>query len=292
MKWTHIKKLKGHSKLILAITALILAPLACLYYGYQSEDTSYLEVAIISPELKAKSLQRESPKTMGLEGATLQELEAQEQRNKQRKAQKGSNPKPEPINYHAPQVIVRAGVYHLPMGYQLRGVLVSPLDTRRKRQLAQVRLPKAVTFKDEEVFPAQTVLWGEVSYQGKGKVLEVHFQRGLTPEGMEFALAGKAFLTGRYHSKAGERIAKSVGLAAISDMATVLTEKKVMGRGWGAAVERKPTLPNALLHATGEAARREAERQMENIVEVDYVTIEAQTQVTIQLTETFRGGNP
>ena len=71
------------------------------------------------------------------------------------------------------------------------------------------------------------LLFGRMSYVGSGRQVEVSFTRGLTPDGFEFDFAGQAHIDGIYRSRARGRIGKSMGLAAVSDVANVLAQKEV-----------------------------------------------------------------
>ena len=107
-------------------------------------------------------------------------------------------------------------------------------------------------------------------------------------KGGGFGFRGLAQIIGVYRSAAGGRIAKSMGLAAVSDIANVLAQKEALGSGRGMVVNHKSTLSTALLHATGEAARKEGKRQMERIeAGEDYVIVKAGSSVAIQVSKTF-----
>ena len=270
---------------LVVVLIFIILPIILWINGNKSADTSFLEVEEGHIEIIEKI---KNPK--GLIQNYTKELFKNALKPPSRKLPPKLPTGRKAIKYRAKQVIVRSGEEsRLPIGTQIKGLLTSSINTLEVNGVVEALIPKAIRFNGEEVLPAKTLLLGTISYTGRGKVIEVQFERGVTSNGVEFEIAGRAQITGKLHSMAGQRIAKSVGLSAISDIASVLTEKESLGNGWGNSIERKSTLSNALTHATGEAARREAERQIETFeVDSDYLTVSSQKPISIRLMATFR----
>ena len=268
----------------IVLGSIILAVALLLYRGEKPQDNSFLQ---ISESIVPKSHERPlgaAHGPLGLSDGVEKEREDGAQPTPKRPRRQPQRP----LKYRATQVIVRPGAYRLPIGSKISGKLLSPLDTRHLTKMVEVLLPVAAQFNGEVILPPQTLLLGRISYAGSGKRVEVHFHQGLTPEGAAFDFAGQAHIDGSYRSRAGGRMARSMGLAAVSDVADVLTQKEALGSGKGVVISRKSSLANALLYATGEATRKEAERQMERIeAGGDYVTVKAGTPLVIRVTTTF-----
>ena len=183
------------------------------------------------------------------------------------------------IKYRAPMIVIRKGISQLPIGSEIKVRLLGELDTRYPRKMVRVLLPDPATFKGEVILPEKTLLFGKVVSSSRKEQVEVYFSRGVSPQGIEFNFSAQSFIKG------GDavRMAKSVGLSVVSDMARVLTKKKALGKKVG----YRSTLPNALIYATGEAARKEAERNLEHIW---HVKVARGTLLTLYVTETFSRG--
>ena len=208
------------------------------------------------------------------------------------------------INYSAPQVVERpqsakATEGYLPIGTKAQAILRSRLDTRYTGQVVEAILPSGASFNGHKVWPAKTLLLGKMHYRGSGERIEINFNRGVTPDGLEFAISACALggdaqgltlgIVGQFHGNAKGRMARAVGLSAISNMAEVLTQKEALGKA--AVISRKSSLSNAVLHAASEATGQEAKRQLETATDApEYVTLEARTAFVVHLTESFRWG--
>ena len=202
----------------------------------------------------------------------------------------------------APQVIVRDKEQKVAnVAAKARAMLLRPLDTRYPASMVEAVLPRGFRYKGEMVMPVGIVIIGRMSYEGKGELVQVKFDRGVGPNGQEFELAGMAMdakgnrpgIPGEIHGNARGRWARAMGLSAVANMAGVLTQKEALGTGRGTVIERKSSLPNALLFAASEASREEARRQMEAMGQrEDYVTVPAGTPFILTLTASFKAIGP
>ena len=275
---------KHKAAVTLIISGIVLFIVFLFFKEEKQKDHSFLKMHGPTLSHDIERPKRAAQRLLGVSDAVgIKQVQTVQKRPKRHRER--------PIKYRADQVIVRPGEYRLPIGSKIKGKLLFPLDTRQGDKTAKVILLEAARFQGEIILAEKTLLFGRMSYTGSGGQVEVHFTRGLTPDGFEFDFSGKSHIDGVYRSRAGGRMAKSMGLTAISDVANVLAQKEALGSGKGTVISHKSTLPNALLYAAGKAARKEAERQMERIeVGGDYVTVKAGTSLVIYLITTFKGG--
>ena len=95
--------------------------------------------------------------------------------------------KPQKINFKASQVIDRGEKIQngIPLGSNLIGKLISSIDTRDPNSFIKVLLPMEESLKQGTEFP-KIILLGQVSYSGRGEKIFLKFNRGVTPDGVEF----------------------------------------------------------------------------------------------------------
>lgn len=206
------------------------------------------------------------------------------------------------VNYRAKQVLVSEGAFDpartIPMGTNLIGKTLTTIDTRQADQLVKVLLPYGGRFQGGGEIPKHSIIFGQVSYGGKGKKVFVKFSNGIFPSGEEFSLEAQAMsssdyspgISGRFHGNADLRIASTLGLTMVAGMSDVLTEKESLGGSalQSGAVTPKATMKNALYHGVSEVAKSEAQRQAEAIGdEQEYVTVDAGTDMIVSLTKAY-----
>ena len=141
------------------------------------------------------------------------------------------------VNYKAQQVVnsnssdpARA----LPMGTNLIGKTLTTIDTRAADQVVKVLLPYGGRASAGGELPKNAILFGQITYDGKGEKVFVKFTKGLLPSGEEFPVEAQALspgdysagLVGHFHGNADTRVASSLGLTMIAGMSDVITEKE------------------------------------------------------------------
>ena len=214
---------------LVIILIFVISPMLLWVSGNQSDDTSFLEVEEAHIEIIEKI---KNPK--GLIQSHTKELLKNALKPPEKKTPLKLPTKRRAIRYRAKQVIVRSGEEsRLPIGTKIKGLLSSSINTLEANGIVEALIPKAVRFNEEEVLPAKTVFFGKMSYEGRGKAIVIQFERGVTPNGVEFEIIARTHVSGKFHSMAGQRIVKSVGLSAVSDIASVLTQKESLGGGLG-----------------------------------------------------------
>lgn len=206
------------------------------------------------------------------------------------------------INYRAKQVLVSEGAFDpartIPMGTNIIGRTLTTIDTRQADQLVKVLLPYGGHFQGGGEIPKNSIVFGQVSYGGKGKKVFIKFGKGTLPGGQEFPLEAQALsssdyspgISGSFHGNSDLRIASTLGLTMVAGMSDVLTEKESLGGSalQSGAVTPKATMKNALYHGVSEVAKAEAQRQAEAIGdEQEYVTVDAGTDIIVSLTKAY-----
>ena len=206
------------------------------------------------------------------------------------------------INYRAKQVLVSEGAFDaartIPMGTNLIGRTLTTIDTRQSDQLVKVLLPYGGRFRSGGDIPKNSIVFGQVSYSGKGKKVFIKFGKGTLPGGQEFSLEAQALssgdyspgISGSFHGNADLRVASTLGLTMVAGMSDVLTEKESLGGSalQSGAVTPKANMKNALYHGVSEVAKSEAGRQAEAISdEQEYVTVDAGTDLIVSLTKAY-----
>ncbi|MGE3263357.1 MAG: TrbI/VirB10 family protein [Bacteriovoracia bacterium] len=206
------------------------------------------------------------------------------------------------INYRAKQVLVSEGAFDsartIPMGTNLIGKTLTTIDTRDANQLVKVLLPYGGRFSGGGEIPKNSIVFGQVSYGGKGKKVFIKFSKGILPSGEEFPIEAQALssgdyspgVSGRFHGNADLRIASTLGLTMVAGMSDVLTEKESLGGSalQSGSVTPKATMKNAIMHGVSQVAQSEAQRQAEEIGnEQEYVTVDAGTDLIVSLLRAF-----
>lgn len=207
--------------------------------------------------------------------------------------------KPKEINFKASQVISRSEKdtkNGIPIGSNFIGKLISSIDTRDSGTMIKVLLPYGGKSKTGYRVPQDTILLGQVSYSGQGEKVFLKFNRGITPDGIEFDLEAQALnskdyssgIMGELHRNTGTRVATSLGLTAISTATGILTRKVPAGQ-FGTTVP-EATMKNAMYGAVSKVTEEEAKRQAQEITaEQPYVTVESGQDLIISLTKSLKG---
>jgi len=209
---------------------------------------------------------------------------------------------PKNIKYKATQVIGRDDTDFagnaIPIGTNFIGKLLTAIDSRDQGQFIKVLLPYGGAYKGRGSIPKNSMLFGTIHYPGRGEKIFIKFNRGIYPDGREFKIEAQALnsknyssgLIGNHHGTAGIRIATTLGLSMISGMTSVLTAKEVLGTS--DVVTPKATMKNAMLHGVSKVTEMESQRQAAELAQdnIEYVTVEAGSDMIISLTKTFKGG--
>lgn len=206
------------------------------------------------------------------------------------------------VNYKAQQVLVSDGAFDpartMPMGTNLIGKTLTTIDTRDASQLVKVLLPYGGRASAGGELPKNTLLFGQITYSGKGEKVFVKFSKGVLPSGEEIQVEAQGLnpgdyspgLAGHFHGNADMRVASSLGLTMVAGMSDVLTEKESLGGGGllPGSVTPKSNMKNALMHGVSQVAQDEATRQAEAIgKEQEYVSVDAGTDLIVSLTKAY-----
>lgn len=205
------------------------------------------------------------------------------------------------LNYKAQQVILGESAdlaRTMPMGTNLIGKSLTTIDTRDSAQLVKVLLPYGGRASAGGELPKNAVLFGQITYDGKGEKIFLKFTKGVLPSGQEFQLEAQALspgdyspgLAGHFHGNADTRVASSLGLTMLAGMSDVLTEKESLGGGglMPGSVMAKSTMKNALMHGVSQVAQDESTRQAQAIgQEPQYVTVDAGTDLIVSITKAY-----
>jgi hypothetical protein len=272
-----------------------------LLFGGQ-KDTSVLkrsDRSLLEPDgPRAPGPQTGGNPVSGTVGKMLQNSESKGQGERPRESH-GRGVK---VNYKAQQVLVSDGAFDpartMPMGTNLIGKTLTTIDTRQAEQLVKVLLPYGGRASSGGELPKNSVLFGQVTYGGKGEKVFVKFTKGVFPSGQEFQVEAQGLspgdyspgLAGRFHGNADMRVASSLGLTMVAGMSDVLTEKESIGGGglMPGSVTAKSNMRNAIYHGVGAVAQSEASRQAEAIGEAEeYVTVDAGTDLIISLSKAY-----
>lgn len=202
------------------------------------------------------------------------------------------------INFKATQVISRdnAGdpTRSVPIGTNMIGKTLTAIDTREQSQIIKILLPYGGKSKLGVEIEKGTILFGQVSYSGKGRKVSVTITKGLTPDEQEFDIAAHVLdpanysvgLMGESNSQSDLRVLSALGLAVAAGAADIMVEREVMN-GFGQTAAR-PTIGNAALSGLSASTQEEANRQGEKFKDSeDYVTLPAGRDVIISLTKSY-----
>ena len=152
--------------------------------------------------------------------------------------------------------------------------------------------------KNGGYIPKDAILFGNITYPGKGKKVFLRFSQALLPDGEEVKLNAQALsskdyspgLNGDFHSKITERVASTLGLSMLSVMTDTLTERQITGAGETIVSNPKATAKNALYQGVSKVAEMEAQRQAAALnSDPEYVTISAGKEMIVYLLETYYG---
>lgn len=292
------KEVLRTKRTLLVASAVVLIGVCITLVFSQQDDTSFLGKTD-KPLVTSNDQSSASPAPEGTVGRLLKNSESKSTGNEQPRRGAGNSIK---VNYRAQQVLVREGAFDpartIPMGTNLIGRTLTTIDTRQGDQLVKVLLPYGGRFQGGGEIPKNSIVFGQVSYGGKGKKVFIKFGKGTFPGGQEFPLEAQALssgdyspgILGRFHGNADMRIASTLGLTMVSGMSDVLTEKESLGGSalQSGAVTPKATMKNALYHGVSQVAKAEATRQAEAIGdEEEYVTVDAGTDLIVSLTKAY-----
>ena len=207
------------------------------------------------------------------------------------------------INYKAKQVVLNDGAFDpdrtMPMGTNLIGKTMTTIDTRQAAQLVKVLLPYGGRAKTGGQLPKNSILFGQVTYGGKGEKVFIKFDKGVLPNGEEIQVEAQGLspsdyspgLLGQFHGNRDMRVASSMGLTMIAAATNVLTEREAIGGSalMPGAVNPKATMKNAMYQGASQVAQSEANRQAQEIGEAEeYVTVDAGTDLIVSLTKALK----
>lgn len=287
------------TRTLLVVGAIVFVGAGVTLFYSQQDDTSFwgkTDKPIPAGEETSPPLRAAA----GTVGSLLKNSEAKgTEQSRHRRTDAGGGMK---INYRAKQVLVSEGAFDaartIPMGTNLIGKTLTTIDTRQADQLVKVLLPYGGRFSGGGDIPKNSIVFGQVSYIGKGKKVFIKFSKGIFPGGQEFPLEAQALsssdyspgLSGRFHGNADLRVASSLGLTMVAGMSDVLTEKESLGGSalQSGAVTPKATMKNAVMHGVSQVATEEATRQAQAIgEEEEYVTIDAGSDLIVSLTKAY-----
>ncbi len=312
-KWSHflgfIYKVDGGKNVInfynigILVIGLFISFFA--YVLFKKEDTSFLiHGTKQAMRTKKKEQQHEQTKNKNYSFNSTVWTPENSERNNSKKSQNYRQTAP-PIKYKAIQIIGRDrpvdGSNFIPIGTNFIGQLLTGIDSREQSSIVKVILPYGGSYKGRGKIPKNSTLLGIASYKGQGEKICIKFDRGVTPEGIEFKIEAHALDTrdyspciiGDYHSSAGIRVATTLGLTMVSGMSDVLTKKVAIGNtgplGGPQTVTPDATMRNALLHGTSKVADMEAQRQAQRMNQEgqEYVTLDSGKDLIVSLTQTF-----
>ena len=200
------------------------------------------------------------------------------------------------LNYKATQVIARDNVGDpsktVPIGTSLIGKTLTSIDTREPNQTIKVLLPYGGKSKVGAEIEKNTILFGRVSYSGKGEKVYLSLNKALAPNGHEFEIEAQALnpkdyspgLSGKVNSNSDLRVLSAVGLAVVSGAAEIMTEREMVNGMSAPKIELKNAAYQGLSKSSEAEANREASKLMES---EDYITIPAGSDVIIALTKSY-----
>lgn len=284
---------------MLLAAAIVLVGVCVTLVFSEQDDTSFWGKT--DKPISASNDQAPAPaiSTEGTVGSLLKNSESKGMSSNRQPRREGGGMK---INYRAKQVLVSEGAFDpartIPMGTNIIGKTLTTIDTRESNQLVKVLLPYGGRSQSGGEIPKNSIVFGQVSYGGKGKKVFIKFDKGTLPGGQEFSLEAQALSSGDYspgvsgsfHGSADLRIASTLGLTMVAGMSDVLTEKESLGGSalQTGAVTPKATMKNALYHGVSELTRAEAQRQAEAISESEeYVTVDAGMDIIVSLLKAY-----
>ena len=217
--------------------------------------------------------------------------QAEDKKNEANKKQRQAS-----IRYLAPQVVgMKPNVPRsIRQGAKLVGFLLSAIDTRVPAPV-RVRILQGGEVNGVAI-EAGSVLTGQFSYSGTGKLLHINFSRIDTVDGEPKRIQAQALNVGNYspgiigeeHSDTEVKVAAQMGLTMFAGMTDVLTEKESLGITAN-GVQAKPTMKNALLQGLSKSAQDRANQTASEISSTkDYLTISEGKEMIIELTEDFK----
>lgn len=290
------KEILNKKKILIILLPTFAVGLGIISIKKLNEDTSYTAHSDSRP-IGQNDLQNNEGGGTVTSGKVTELLSNSSKNNPIGIPQKAQTPVVQ-LRYKAKQVIVRDEAFDpekvVPIGTNIIGKLLNSIDTRDQGQLYKVLLPYGGKHKNGREIPKNTTVFGRISYPGKGKKVFLTFDKGLLPNGQEIKVAAQALnpkdyspgITGDYHSKAGTRLATTLGLTMLSGATDVLTERQEVGIQGSVAM--KASLKNALYQGVSQASALEANRQAGELnSEPEYVTVDAGSDLIVNLTGSF-----
>lgn len=291
------KEVLRTKRTMLVVALVVLMGVGVTLIFSEQDDTSFFGKTD-KPIVANEEAPATDPKAAGTVGSLLKNSESKGTRSRAPRREGGGMK----INYRAKQVLVSEGAFDsartIPMGTNLIGKTLTTIDTRDANQLVKVLLPYGGRFSGGGEIPKNSIVFGQVSYGGKGKKVFIKFSKGILPSGEEFSIEAQALssgdyspgVSGRFHGNADLRIASTLGLTMVAGMSDVLTEKESLGGSalQSGSVTPKATMKNAVMHGVSQVAQSEAQRQAEEIGnEQEYVTVDAGTDLIVSLLRAF-----
>jgi hypothetical protein len=202
------------------------------------------------------------------------------------------------INFKAQQVITRDNTgdptKSIPMGTNMIGKTLTAIDTRESSQIIKILLPYGGRSKLGVEIEKGTILFGHLSYSGRGRKVSITINKGLTPDEREFDIEAHVLdpsnysvgLVGEVNGQSDVRVLSAMGLSVSSGAMDIMMERETMN-GLGQTAPRA-TLGNATLKGLSESARDESTRQTEKFKDSeDFITIPAGSDVIVSLTKSY-----
>jgi len=202
------------------------------------------------------------------------------------------------MNFKAAQVISRdsAGdpTRSVPIGTNMIGKTLTAIDTREQNQMIKILLPYGGKSKLGVEIEKGTVLFGQVSYSGRGNKVSVTISKGLTPDEREFEISAQVLDPSNYsaglvdesNSQADLRVLSALGLSVASGASEIMMERE-NANALGQTMPRA-TLGNAALQGLSASSQQEASRQGDKSKDADdYITLPAGSDVIVTLTKAY-----
>ncbi len=202
------------------------------------------------------------------------------------------------INFKAQQVITRDNTgdptRSIPMGTNMIGKTLTAIDTRESSQIIKILLPYGGRSELGVEIEKGTILFGHVSYSGRGRKVSITINKGLTPDEREFDIEAHVLdpsnysvgLVGEVNSQSDVRALSALGLSVAAGATDIMMERETMN-GLGQTAP-KANLGNAALKGLSTSAQDESTRQAEKFKDAeDFITIPAGSDVIVSLTKSY-----
>jgi hypothetical protein len=290
-KTIHLKRL---SLSFIGLLIFIVVPVSLTNFFYQEEDTSQIQRSSSQMSSNKDHQVNQSKDTLqnSVGGVTTHSSQSSTTKRPV------SVPQVQ-INYKAKQVLsanFTNGGKVLPTGVNLIGKLITAIDTRASEEIIKVILPYGGKHKGSGgSLPPNTILFGDLTYSGRGNKVLVNFAKGLLPTGEEIKLRAQALspksysvgLVGEVHGNTLGRTGTALGLTMVSGMTEALVQKEALGQGFN--VTPKASLQNGFFNGLSQVANMEATRKAQEMSNTQkYVTIDAGRGLIVSLTGSYK----